>query len=132
MCSFSRNKRLHSASTYVFILVPSPFWLKLWAAMPSKFYSAVRRVIVILRYRVWWATTGKHLYTKEIRLLWHLVSNKIKKHKLLFDHLQRVKGVLKYKAPVPSTTASSSTDVPASSSDADVRGTVTEPHEEQQ
>ena len=100
--------------------------------MPSKLYSVVRRVIVILRYRVWWAATGKHLYTKEIRLLWHLVSNKIKKHKLLFDHLHRVKGELKYKEPVPRTAASSSTDVPASSSDADVRGTVADTHEEQQ
>ena len=70
--------------------------------MPIKwnllFQKAVRKVIILLRLRNWWATSGKSLTTPELKHLWYVTSVKVKKHKNLFDHLCRTKGILDYKS----------------------------------
>ena len=93
--------------------------------MPIKFQEAVKKVIVLLRLRNWWATSGKSLTTPELRRLWYITSIKVQKHKNLFDHLCRVKGVLEFKdasaskkqQPVETTTADTGRHDPAEQSE---------------
>ena len=63
----------------------------------TRLISVVRRIVVLLRTRRWWAGAGTATLTvvgPEAKALWSLTGRRLKKTAPLFIHLRREKGVL--------------------------------------
>ena len=58
--------------------------------------KAVKEICRLLRKRQWWAAAGRD--PRIPKSLWSLIGLQLKRRAVLFQHLERVKGVLRYKA----------------------------------
>ena len=58
--------------------------------------KAVKEICRLLRKRQWWAAAGRD--PRIPKSLWSLIGLQLKRRAILFQHLERVKGVLRYKA----------------------------------